>query len=88
LSVDEKIAPLIPSPRIAGGVLVAAKVAGARPRLGDDLAAGDIVHAVNGAEIKDAAALRERLESLGNDSPLVIQVERAGILHLVILESD
>jgi serine protease Do len=88
LNVDEKIAALMPPPRIAGGVLVAAKVAGARPRLGDDLAAGDIVHAVNGAEIKDAASLRARLESLGNDSPLVIQVERAGILHLVILESD
>jgi len=61
---------------------VAAKLAG-RHRPGDELFAGDVIHAVNGAEIRDVPSLRDRLESLTADSPLVIQVERSGSLHLV-----
>ena len=88
LSVSDDISPLLPPMRIAGGVLVAAKLAGSRPRLGDDLSVGDIIHALNGAIIKDVAALKARLDSLNSESPIVIQVERSGMLHFVTLEGD
>ena len=88
LTVSDDISPLLPPMRIAGGVLVAAKLAGSRPRLGDDLSVGDIIHALNGAEIKDVRSLRARLDSLNSESPIVIQVERSGMLHFVTLEGD
>ena len=78
----------MPTQRIPGGVLVAAKMADARPRLGDQLAAGDIIHALNGTPISDLDGLRKLLEPLKADSPLVIQIERAGLLRLIVLEGD
>lgn len=88
LTIDDTIAELMPPLRLSGGVLVAAKMADARPHLGDDLLAGDVIHAVNGTEVKDMASLRARLDSLGADAPLVVQIERSGILHFVMLEGE
>lgn len=70
----------------SGGVVVAARMADARPWLGDQLAAGHIIHALNGTPVNDLSALRKLLESLKADSPLVIQIERAGLLRLIVLE--
>ena len=88
LTVDEKIAALLPPLRVNGGVLVAAKMGMAGAYFGDEFAAGDVIHAVNGIEIKDVASLKTSLESLSGDSALVIQVERLGILQFVVLEAD
>ncbi len=88
LTVDEKISALLPPLRANGGVLVAAKMATGGAYFGDEFAAGDVIHAVNGKEIKDVASLKVSLESLSSDSALVIQVERSGILQFVVLESD
>jgi serine protease Do len=88
LTVDEKISALLPPLRVKGGVLVAAKMATGGAYFGDEFAAGDIIHAVNGKEIKDIASLKTSLESLSSDSALVIQVERLGTLQFVVLESD
>lgn len=67
---------------------MAAKMATGGAYFGDEFAAGDVIHAVNGKEIKDVASLKVSLESLSSDSALVIQVERSGILQFVVLESD
>ena len=88
LTVDEEISALLPPLRMNGGVLVAAKMAISGSRFGDELAAGDVIHAVNGQEIKDIASLRATVAALSNDSALVIQVERSGILQFVVLERD
>jgi len=48
LTVDEKISALLPPLRVNGGVLVAARMAAASSRFGDELAAGDIIHQLNG----------------------------------------
>ncbi len=88
ITVDEKISALLPPLRVNGGVLVAAKMAMGGSRFGEELAAGDVIHAVNGKEIKDVASLKTSLESLSSDFPLVIQVERLGALQFVVLESD
>ena len=88
LTVDDQISTLLPPPRVRGGVLVAARVADVRPPMGDPLVAGDVIHAINGVAIQDLASLRTRLESLSSDSPIVLQVERSGTLHLVAIEGD
>lgn len=88
LTIDDNIAQLLPRMRLSGGVLIAAKIADARPRLGNDLISGDVIHAINGTEVKDIASLRARLDSISADAPLVVQVERSGILHFVMLESE
>ena len=88
LTLDEKLLSLLPPLRVHQGVLVAAKMAGARPHFGDDLATGDVIHAINGTLIEDTASLIAALESVTADSPLVLQVERAGRLQFVVFESE
>jgi serine protease Do len=88
LTVDETISALLPPMRVNGGVLVAAKTAMSGTYYGDEFAAGDVIHAVNGKEIKDIASLKASLESQSSNSALVIQVERSGTLQFVVLETD
>jgi len=88
IAVDDRVSAMLPPLRVAGGVLVAAKVADVRPPLGDPLVAGDIIHSINGTAIEDVAGLRSKLESLSNSFPIVLQIERAGTLHFVTIEAD
>ena len=88
ITVDQKISALLPPLRVNAGVLVAAKMGTAAPYFGDEFAAGDVIHAVNGKEIKDVVSLKASLESLRSGSPIVIQVERSGILQFVVLDTD
>jgi serine protease Do len=88
LSVDEKISALLAGMRSPGGVLVAAKTAGAAPHFGDELTVGDVIHAINGAEVKDVASLRAKLNMVPEDYPLVLNVERMGRFQFVVLESN
>jgi serine protease Do len=88
ITVDEKVSAMLPPLRIPGGVLVAAKVADARPAGGDPLVAADIIHSINSSAVADVASLRSQLESLKPGVPIVLQVERAGALHFVTIEGD
>jgi len=88
LDLDEKLLSLLPPLRVHRGVLVAAKMAGARPHFGDEFAAGDVIYAINGTMIENTASLMAALESVAADSPLVLQVERAGKLQFVVFESE
>jgi serine protease Do len=88
LSLDEKLLSMLPPLRVNRGVLVAAKIAGGRPHFGDELVAGDVIYAVNGKPIEDTASLLAALELVTADSPLVLQVERAGRLQFVVFESE
>ena len=89
VTIDEKISSQLPALRAGGGVLVAAKMAAASvSRFGDQLATGDIIHLLNGTDIQNVFSLRTRLSALKDDEPLVLQVERAGHLQFVVLESN
>jgi serine protease Do len=88
ITVDDKVSALLTPVRQSGGVLVAAKVADLGPPMGDSLVAGDIIHSLNGSLVQDLGSLRSRLESLSNSSPIVLQVERAGTLHFVVIEGN
>jgi serine protease Do len=89
LTLDEKLLSLLPQTlRVQHGVLVAAKMANGGAHFGDELSAGDVIYAVNGNPIQDTASLMAALELVTDDSPLVLQVERAGRLLFVVFESE
>jgi len=89
LTIDEKISPQLPPMRLNGGVLVAAKMpAAGLPRFGDELTTGDVIHMLNGSDIKDVTSLRSQLAAIDDDAPLVLQVERTGRLQFVVMENN
>ncbi len=88
LTLDEKLLSLLLPLRVQHGVLVAAMIPNGGAHFGDELSAGDIIYAVNGKPIQDMASLMAALELVGADSPLVLQVERAGRLLFVVFESE
>ncbi len=88
VTVDDKVSALLPPLRVRSGVLVAAKTIAGSSNFGDELVAGDVIHAVNGKNVKNIPCLRDTLASLSSDSPVVLQVERSGTLQFVVLERD
>jgi serine protease Do len=73
--------------RIPGGVLVAAKTP-TSSLLGEGPQPGDVIHALNGVPIKDLAQLKQDLRALKPGQPIVLQVERNGVLSYLVLESE
>jgi len=69
--------------RIPGGVAVVARTADVS---GVELAAGDVIHAVNFTPIPDAEALHDLLGAFKRGDPVVLQVERRGGLEFVAFE--
>ena len=70
--------------RDPSGVLVIAR-AGQGLSGQNPLQPGDIVHAVNGGAIDGVAKLRQKLDSISDGTPIVLQVERAGVLSYMAL---
>ncbi|MCX6633050.1 MAG: trypsin-like peptidase domain-containing protein, partial [Candidatus Solibacter sp.] len=64
------------------GVLVLA-LAGAGLAGQSALEPGDVVHSANGAAVDTVEALRGRLEAIPDGGPIVLQIERAGMLSYV-----
>jgi serine protease Do len=87
LSVDQKVANMLPDLRIASGVVVAAKGANAE-YFGDRPNVGDVIHAVNGHAITSIDDLKQALTALNADDPLVLQIERDAELAYLVLERE
>jgi serine protease Do len=64
------------------GVLVIA-LAGAGLAAHDAIEPGDVVHAVNGTPVDGVDSLRSALETVPDGTPIVLQIERAGMLSYV-----
>jgi len=73
--------------RIPGGVLVAARTP-TSALLGEGPQPGDVVHAVNGAPIQNLTELKQHLRQIKPGQPIVLQIERSGVLTLLVLESE
>ena len=86
ITVDENLGGLLTGLRIPDGVLVAAET-GVSSYYGDQPRQGDIIHAVNGCGITSIESLRAELEKLKPEEPLVLQIEREGVLMFLVLES-
>ena len=78
MTLDQRIAAMLPRHRLASGVIVVSTVAGAIDSREGGLAPGDIIHAVNRTPLAGLPELRAALESLTAGQPAVLQLERQG----------
>jgi S1-C subfamily serine protease len=85
VGLDAELIDMLPPLRRATGVLVAAAAPGSVLWPGG-LAAGDVIHAVNGQPVEDLAGLRAVVAALGDAQTAVMQVERSGGYAYVTLE--
>jgi serine protease Do len=85
VDVGDATAGLLAEPRISSGVLVAARIdkssANEVP-----LAAGDVIHALNGFAVRSVDGLRVLVDAVKANSELVLQIERNGQLQFVTCE--
>ena len=73
--------------RIPGGVLVAARTP-TSSLLGEGPQPGDVIHSVNGTPIQNLVELKQQLRQIKPGQPIVLQVERSGVLSYLLLESE
>ncbi len=78
-TLDPKLAAMLPL-RGRAGVVVASASASVLDSDNGGLAPGDVIHAANGQWISDLAALRGVVDSAKPGAPLVLQIERRGVL--------
>jgi serine protease Do len=87
IEIDKKISAMLPGVREASGVIVAAKVAGFSGEE-NSLAVGDVIHAINGTTVISLDFLRSALDAIKPNSPVVLHVEREGILIYITFRMD
>jgi S1-C subfamily serine protease len=78
---------MLPRIRVPSGVIVTARAQEGR---GAEvpLAAGDVIHAMNGILVSTLDGLRSVLGRLKRHSAVVLQIERAGKLMFVAFQSN
>jgi serine protease Do len=87
LTLDERLVSMLPPLRNQFGVVVAAKESeGAY--IGEGALPGDVIYSVNGMPVSSVDSLRSVLDDLKLADALVLQVERLGSLHYVVLEME
>ena len=87
LTLDDRLLPALPQLRNRFGVVVAAKESeGAY--LGEGPLPGDVIYSVNETPVDSVDSLRSALDALKAADALVLQVERLGSLHYVVLEIE
>jgi len=79
ITIDRKVAELLPELRNSYGVVVAAR-GGDSAYTGDSLQLGDVIYSVNTEIVTSVEALRAAIDNLKDTDPLVLQVERGGRL--------
>jgi len=87
IQIDKKIAAMVPDLRNPYGLVVAAR-SGEAMYVGDSLALGDVIFAVNGLPITSVDALNHAIDALKDGQPLVLQVQRNEALRYLALEAQ
>jgi len=77
---------MLPDLRKKYGVVVAARAAGSP--FSTTLAPGDVIYSVNGTPVTSLVALRQVLDRLKANEPMVLQIEREGRLRYLDLELE
>jgi serine protease Do len=87
IGIDKKLAQMLPDLRNSYGVVVAA---GSTTDLtsGTGLHPGDVIYSVNGTPVASVAALKTKLDEYKAGQPVVMQVERSGVLMFVTIEME
>jgi serine protease Do len=83
VTLDKKIATLLPDLRIPTGVVVASTSLDLVPGAEAQLKPGDLIHAVNATTVTSVGELRAALRNLTAGDAAVVQVERDGELLFV-----
>lgn len=86
IDIDPVIAEKLSALRISSGVLVVARAIDSNADVA--LEAGDVIHTINGASITKAEELRSALSRTKPNTPVVLQIERAGKLMFIAFAFD
>jgi serine protease Do len=78
-TLDPKLAAVLPL-RAKAGVVVASASATVLDSDNGGLQPGDVIHAVNGQWMSDLPALRGAIDAVKPGAPVVLQIERRGVL--------
>jgi S1-C subfamily serine protease len=87
VTLDKKLAQLLPDLRVPNGVVVAALAPDSNPE-GTGLEAGDVIHQVNGDHINSVDALKKRLKEFSTGDSVVLQIERDSRLMFLTVEVE
>lgn len=87
IPLDATTAALIPQPRYRFGSIVVARFQSSSS-FQEELEPGDIVYRVNGKTADTVELLRELSDKLPEANPLVVQVQRDGILRYLVLRGE
>jgi serine protease Do len=80
VTLDQRLAEMLPVVRVQSGVVVASTVAGAIDSREGGLAPGDVISAINRMPVAGLAEIRALLEQMKSGDPVVLQLERGGEL--------
>jgi S1-C subfamily serine protease len=87
LTLDETLVRMLPPLRNRFGVVVAGKETYGAYQ-GEGPLPGDVIYSVNGTPVDSVDSLRSALDVLKTADAIVLQAERAGSLHYLVLEFD
>jgi len=87
IGIDKKLAEMLPDLRNSYGVVVAAGSASDLSS-GTGLSPGDVIYSVNGTPVVTVDALKKKLAEYKAGDPVVMQVERSGVLMFVTIELE
>ncbi len=87
VNINAELKEVLGEMRIPGGVLVAAKTP-TSTLLGEGPQPGDVIHAVNGTPVQNLVELKQKLRQIKPGQPIVLQIERSGLLSFLVLESE
>jgi serine protease Do len=87
LTLDDALLPLLPPLRHQSGVVVAARESDG-DYVGEGPLPGDVIYTINGMPVDSVDSLRTALNDLKLSDAIVLQAERAGSLHYLVLETD
>jgi S1-C subfamily serine protease len=87
LTLNETLVRMLPPLRNRFGVVVAGKETyGAYE--GEGPLPGDVIYSVNGTPVDSVDSLRSALDVLKTADAIILQAERAGSLHYLVLETN
>ena len=87
LDVTPDVAAQLPSLRLSHGVVVVGRAADA-PYVDRGILPGDVIHQVNGHDVRTLAELRQALQTLPPTGAVALQVERHGQMQFIAFEME
>ena len=87
IELDARIAKLLPDLRQPDGIIVAAKSPAGQGRY-VDLAAGDVIHAMNDSPVGPLESFRTNIANFKTGDAVVLSIERAGVFRYLAFEIE